>query len=138
MITLLGSLLGFIGAMIPAVLKALQDAHDKKHELAILSLQIQADEKRGRSKLAAIEYAHDVEATKVLYKTYNTGILWVDALNGTVRPIIAYSFFLLYAVIKYLQMLEDSLLWDEEDQAIFASVISFYFGQRSMLKNGHH
>jgi hypothetical protein len=68
----------------------------------------------------------------------------VDALNGTVRPVLAYSFFLLYFVIKYMQFsmvdLADpfpwqlEMLWSVEDQAIFAGIISFYFDQRAMSK----
>jgi hypothetical protein len=64
------------------------------------------------------------------------GIRWVDALNGTVRPVIAYSFFILYALVKGMQFSAGLpwLLWTEEDQAIFAGIISFYFGQRAMSK----
>jgi len=68
----------------------------------------------------------------------------VDALNGTVRPVLAYSFFLLYGAVKYAQitMLLDSinlleafpLIWQDEDQTIFAGIISFYFGARAMSK----
>ncbi len=80
--------------------------------------------------------AADIAESRALYKTYNTGIKWVDVLNGTVRPVIAYSFFILYAVIKAMQFSADLpwLLWTVEDQAIFAGIISFYFGQRAMSK----
>jgi cellulose synthase/poly-beta-1,6-N-acetylglucosamine synthase-like glycosyltransferase len=70
----------------------------------------------------------------------------VDALNGTVRPVIAYAFFILYALVKLLSyaavansnvvpfvVLHDTL-WTEDDAAIFAGIISFYFGQRAMAK----
>ncbi|MFO1242038.1 MAG: hypothetical protein U1E36_02395 [Rickettsiales bacterium] len=36
----------------------------------------------------------DIAESRALYQTYNTGIRWVDTLNGTVRPVIAYNFFL--------------------------------------------
>ena len=86
----------------------------------------------------------DIAESNALYRTYRTGILWVDGLNGTVRPVITYAFFTLYATVKYLQyslLPENSApfmyldaLWNTEDQAIFASVISFYFGSRAMNK----
>jgi hypothetical protein len=134
MITLLASLLGFIGSMFPSLLKLWQDKADKKHELLILELQIEADKRKYKSKLEAIDAYHDIEASKALYKTYHSGVSWVDALNGTVRPVIAYGFFLLYAVLKFLQ----GFVWTEEDQAIFASVIAFYFGQRNIYRgNGN-
>ncbi|MCF8462393.1 MAG: hypothetical protein K9G11_00605 [Rickettsiaceae bacterium] len=57
---------------------------------------------------------------------------------------LAYSFFFLYAFIKFKQYqalqsameLEYNLqmLWNLEDQAIFTSIISFYFGQRTFRK----
>lgn len=60
------------------------------------------------------------------------------------RPVLAYAFFLLYFTIKCMQFaivdLTDPMpwqivgLWSVEDQAIFAGIISFYFGQRAMSK----
>ena len=41
MITLLGSLLGFLSAAFPDFLKLFRDAQDRKHELKILELQMQ-------------------------------------------------------------------------------------------------
>ena len=68
----------------------------------------------------------------------------MDALNGSVRPVLAYSFFFIYTYIKFLQYnliiisidINDvfHILWSLEDQAIFASIISFYFGQRALSK----
>ncbi|MBN8531560.1 MAG: hypothetical protein J0L97_06855 [Alphaproteobacteria bacterium] len=88
------------------------------------------------NRLEEIQTQADIAESRALYRTYNTGIRWVDALNGTVRPVIAYAFFLLYAVVKAMQFSADLpwLLWTEEDQAIFAGIISFYFGQRAMSK----
>jgi hypothetical protein len=88
----------------------------------------------------------DIAESEAIYKTYTTGIDWVDALNGTVRPIIAYSFFILYATVKIVSLyvlptdtstsvsLIYTTLWTDEDAAIFAGIISFYFGQRAMNK----
>ena len=140
MITLLASLLGFISSTFPSFIKFWQDKSDKKHELAILEMQIEADKGKYKQKLEAINAYNDIELSKALYKTYHTGIHFVDALNGTVRPIIAYGFFILYSAIKFTK----GLSWEAEDQAIFASVVSFYFGQRGIYKlngngngNGH-
>ena len=87
-------------------------------------------------RLEEIQLNADIAESQALYRTYSTGIRWVDALNGTVRPVIAYSFFILYALVKVMQFSADLpwLLWTAEDQAIFAGIISFYFGQRAMSK----
>ncbi|MBY0354714.1 MAG: hypothetical protein K2Q12_03170 [Rickettsiales bacterium] len=57
---------------------------------------------------------------------------------------LAYSFFALYAATKCLQWglldmhsplpWQVQALWGEEDQAIFAGIISFYYGQRAFSK----
>lgn len=142
MITLFGSLFGFISSMIPEVFQFFKDREDKKHELKILEMQL-AQQRQGHSqRLEEISVQADISESTAIYKTYTTGIHWIDALNGSVRPVLAYSFFLLYALTKFLQMLLINeitpellpVLWGEEDQAIFAGIISFYFGQRAFAK----
>lgn len=136
MITLLGSLIGFISAAFPDLLKLFRDAQDRKHELRILEMQMEQQRQGHTQRLEEVAIQADIAESKALYKTYHTGIRWVDALNGTVRPVIAYSFFILYASVKIMHFSADLpwLLWNEEDQAIFAGIISFYFGQRAMSK----
>ncbi|MEK6747512.1 MAG: hypothetical protein AABY33_10840 [Pseudomonadota bacterium] len=136
MITLLGSFLGFISAAFPDLLKLLRDAQDRKHEITILQMQMEQQKQEASQRLEEIQINADITESSALYKTYTTGISWVDALGGTVRPVIAYSFFILYAAVKVMQFSADMpwLLWTAEDQAIFAGIISFYFGQRAMSK----
>jgi hypothetical protein len=144
MMTLLATLLGFISSAFPDVLRLVRDSADRKHELAILQMQIEQQRQGHVNRLEEIQIAADGIEARALYKTYSIGIKWVDALNGTVRPVLAYSFFLLYAAVKWAQisMLLNhspviealSLIWHEEDQTIFAGIISFYFGQRAFSK----
>ncbi len=144
MMTLLASLLGFISSTFPDLLKLWKDGADRKHELAILQLQLEQQNQGHINRLEEIQIAADSVEARALYRTYNVGIRWVDALNGTVRPVLAYSFFLLYTAVKFAQvsMLLDyspigeaiTLIWHEEDQTIFAGIISFYFGARAFSK----
>jgi hypothetical protein len=144
MMTLLATLLGFISSTFPDLLKLWKDGADRKHELAILQMQLEQQRQGHVNRLQEIQIASDGIEARALYKTYSIGIKWVDALNGTVRPVLAYSFFLLYSAIKYAQisLLLDftpilealPLIWHGEDQTIFAGIISFYFGQRAMSK----
>lgn len=144
MITLLGSLLGFISSIFPDIFKAFRDRSDKQHELAIMQLQIQQAQLVHEQKLAEIGAQADIAESQAIYRTYKTGINWVDALNGTVRPVITYAFFFLYAFVKYGQYLSVGhnaplgvyldFMWNAEDQAIFAGIMSFYFGNRAMSK----
>jgi hypothetical protein len=67
----------------------------KKHELAVMQLQMQMQAQGHQEQLEEINAQADISESAALYKTYTTGISWVDALNGTVRPVIAYAFFVL-------------------------------------------
>ncbi|WPY01363.1 hypothetical protein Trichorick_01274 [Candidatus Trichorickettsia mobilis] len=103
MITLLASMVGFIGSIVPEILKFFKDHNDKKHELQIMDRQI-AQNKHGQSQiLEEIQISKDILEQASLYSTYKSGICWVDALNATVRPVLAYSFFLMYASVKFIQ-----------------------------------
>lgn len=145
MITLLGSLLGFFSAGFPDFLKLFRDSKDNKHELKILEMQMEQQRLGHSNRLEEIQVNADIAESRAIYKTYNTGIRWVDALNGTVRPVIAYSFFMLYTAVKFISYaalpeagaplkLVYETLWTQDDAAIFAGIISFYFGQRAMAK----
>ena len=143
MITVISALVGFISAAFPDLLKLVRDYQDRKHELRILELQLQQQAQGHTQRLEEIHAQADSAEAIAIYKTYASGIEWVDALNGTVRPVLAYAFFLFYAIVKVLQfsmVSEQPLpwqvqtLWSIEDQAIFAGIISFYYGQRAMSK----
>jgi hypothetical protein len=126
MLTLLASFFGLAGSWIPQLFKIWTDKSDKQHEITLLQMQIDAAKEQGAERLAEIGAQSDAAQTATIYQTYKTGINWVDGYNGTVRPTIAYAFFFTYALSKYL-----GLEWTGEDQAIFAAVISFYFGDRT-------
>ncbi|QEK39585.1 hypothetical protein [Candidatus Sneabacter namystus] len=140
MLTLFASLIGFFGSIFPEIIKLFREKSDKAHELKILEKQMEYNN-MSIAHLAEIE--SDIASNNILYKTYKTNILWIDALNGTVRPVLAYGFFIIYAWMKIRQSVIAShlsllgqvgLLWTENDQAIFAGIISFYFGQRTFSK----
>ncbi|WP_244427054.1 hypothetical protein [Bartonella rattaustraliani] len=70
---------------------------------------------------------------------------WVEALGASVRPIITYAFFILFATVKTVVLLRIMnegydfttgliTVWDGETQALFAAVMSFWFGQRALAK----
>lgn len=133
MMTLIGTLLGFLGAAFPEIMKMYRDRSDKAHELAILDRQIESQKQGHQQRLEAIERLTDAGEMQTLYKTFHSGISWVDGLNASVRPMLAYAFFALYAYVKITQAIHTPWrLWDAEDQAIFASIMSFYFGHRAM------
>jgi len=144
MITLLASIAGFISSIIPEIIKYFKDVNDKKHELDILQKQIEYSQISTNRSLEEIHISRDIQEQASLYATYKTEITWVDALNGSVRPVLAYSFFLMYIGVKYVQYRAIAasahvieyieIIWNVDDQAIFAGIISFYYGQRTFQK----
>ena len=148
MLTLLGSVLGFVGSLVPEIFKYFRDRSDQSHELAILDRQVDMMKLRHTQNLEELQVIGETEAMKVLYKyPHKMGVRWVDALSGSVRPLITYAFFLLYLCMKVVQIVglwiglsapgwEQLLnkIWHEEDQILFATVVSFWFGQRALMR----
>lgn len=144
MITLIASLLGFLSSGLPQVMKYFQQKTEFQHELEIMDRQIEFAKLEHTQAMEIAAIQADTAQTAEIYKTYNTGVSWVDAFNGTVRPILTYAFFALYCYVKYMQfqMVNDTMpimtiltiVWTVEDQALFSSIIAFYFGNRTFGK----
>jgi len=138
MIAFIGSLLGLFTSFVPEFFKLAQLKRDQAHELAVLKLQIESAGKAHLQKMEEIGLQADVSEAQFLHKRGNTksGVTWIDGLNASVRPVLAYSFFFLYVGVKAVFVWRDLPwhIWTEFDDAIFASVISYYFGARAMNK----
>ena len=148
MLTLLGSLLGFLGSAFPEFLKLWREGKDRDHELSILDRQMEMQKLGHTQRLEEIQIGADVAESQALYNYANrpTGIAWVEGLQASVRPVITYAFFAVFAVIKIatltslmggqgVQLLDAlRLVWDNETQALFAAVMSFWFGSRQIAK----
>ena len=151
MLTLLGSLLGFATSAFPDLLALFRDRQDRMHELAILDRQMEQAKLGHQQRLEEIEVQADIAESKALYQHDKpAGIVWVDSLRASVRPIITYAFFGLFASVKgsglYVLITVEGLLltealpriWDPETQALFAAVMSFWFGSRTFQKMRGH
>ncbi|MGB1648675.1 MAG: hypothetical protein ACPHBO_06260 [Cycloclasticus sp.] len=148
MLTLLGSLLGFISSAFPDLLKIWQDKQDRKHELQILDRQMEQMRLGHNQRLEEITVNADINESLALLKhdSQPSGVKWVDGLRASVRPVITYAFFLLFTTVKvsalYVLVVDQGMeffvalpqIWDPETQALFAAVMSFWFGQRALAK----
>lgn len=148
MLVLIGSLLGFVGSLVPEVFKFLRDRSDQAHELSILDRQVDLMKLKHKLTLEELQAVGENQAMKILYQyPQKMGIPWVDALSGSVRPLITYAFFILYMGLKVVQIyglwctfqhtgweMILGTIWGEEDQVLFATVISFWFGQRALMR----
>ena len=157
MLTLLSTLASFLTGGLPKLLELFKDRGDKKHELEMMRMSVEREMQMAERGLVAQQRIEEirVEATMAqaaaserlaLYK-HDTDIgkgasQWVIGLRASVRPVITYCMFFMlcainlfgcwYAVKQGVPFEETlSLLWDDETQALFASIIAFWFGSQA-------
>ena len=148
MLSILGSLLGFASSAVPAITDSFAQKQDNKHELDKMKLM---------AELRSAGYDHDLKAYEAMGAdkehdrliqhdiaiNQSSGI--IAGLQKSVRPVITYAFFILFATIEIVLLMEAlekgtdfaeaiQLLWDDETKAIFAAIISFWFGSRAIDK----
>jgi hypothetical protein len=148
MISLLGTLLGFGTSIVPEVLGYFKQQQANKQEIAMLEAKATYASQLSELKVKELDAQAEIEETKGLYahdRAIDAGG-FVNALRGSVRPVLTYAFFTLFATIKgvtlYTMVTTEGMdlsagmlaIWDEETQAIFSAIIAFWFGNRAMSK----
>lgn len=120
------------------------EAQQKVEEIRLDQIQNQnaADIKQDTIQAQQAEmqalYAHDMSLNEGTSQ-------WVKNFRALVRPIITYGFFFLLVFVDaglfwygwtsgtdFTQLA--NMLWDDETQALFASIIAFHFGGRAFGK----
>ena len=160
MLTLLSTIISFLAGGLPKLLDFFQDSKDKSHELKIMAQQAEREmlmAERGFIAQARVEEIkneatfvqaavseklallnHDIEVGKGASQ-------WVINLRALVRPMITYGMFLLlcavdafgfyYAIETGVEFRDAmALLWDEETQIIWSSIVAFHFGSQAFKK----
>jgi hypothetical protein len=119
MLSLLGSLLGFGTSFLPSV----------------MSIQI------GNQKLDMVHVEADIRETEALLKSQTaltkSSSQWITDLAASVRPFITYLLFAEFMGLTmllaggYIDNAMYSLIWSDEIMAMWAAVVSFWFGSRT-------
>lgn len=126
------------------LLQAGYAAQQKVEEIKLDEIKVQAAADEQQSLIAAQQsememiYKHDMSLNE------GTSQFMKD-LRASVRPVITYGFFFLLvaidATLAYKGFISDvdfatlsKQLWDDETQALFASIIAFHFGGRAFGK----
>ena len=145
---LLGSLLGLTGSLVPAVTDHFASKRNNEFELKKMEkmAELRAAGFDNDMKMFETKAADDEHARLIAPDiSINQGTGFIAGLQKSVRPIITYCFFVLFAVIE-VNLLYQALssevpltealetLWDEDTKAIFAAIISFWFGSRAVEK----
>lgn len=154
--SLLGTLFGGLFRLAPAVMEFFDKKDERKHELAMLDKQLAVDAARAQQNmdLASLQGSIDLDKLDVTALTEAvkiqgqlTGVKWVDGLNALMRPLITFW----WVIVLYTAALaaEFYTLWymsnepvakaimgvfGEDEKAIAASIISFWFVDRALRK----
>lgn len=146
---LLGSVLGFGGSVVPAITDHFKTKANNKFELEKMGKMAELraagfDQEFRMYETKADDNEHDRLVQHDI--SINQGTGFIAGLQKSVRPIITYCFFGLFCAIEVtllMQALEEgrsisdllNILWDDDTKAIFAAIISFWFGSRAIDKS---
>ena len=103
--------------------------------------QLEQQIKLGEQKLQFMNVEADIRETEALQKSQTKMTVkssqWVINLSSSVRPIMTYLLFLEFMILTFMLAFNSidlemyNRIWSNEIQAVWAAVVSFWFGQRS-------
>jgi hypothetical protein len=158
MFELLGVLGGAIARLAPLGFDILKKSQENKHELALLTMNVELERQRGINRAQEIQQMTDqawvtglVDAVKnaVPAPISDTGNFWLNFMNGinvSVRPILTYWWCIIMytghkALYSYVALEQDlpltqiaDLLYNEFDRGVVGSIIGFWFLDRVLRR----
>ena len=130
MLVLLSAILSFLGSGLPSLFNFLKDKQDKAHELAILKMQIDAQQILNAQRLQEIQMQANSAELIAIHNSNKPIGNWIDSLNASVRPVIAYLVFFSYFMDSMVSSWKGDYTWTEPDMVILTAVIGYFFGSR--------
>jgi hypothetical protein len=156
MLSIISGILGFATSGLPSVLDFFKNKGDQKHEQAMARLEMERAMEMAKAGFASQERIEEFRTDQVEMETYaqerlalykhdaeisKNASTWVINLRASVRPVITYLmlFVLLFVDIVGLIWAIKSgvdfatameIVFSNEEMAIFASIIGFWFGSR--------
>ena len=158
--TLISTVISFLMGGLPKILDYFQDSSDKKHELALARMQTEKELQMLERGYAAQARVEEIRTDQVALETnanIHMALLqhdtdsakgaspWVINARAMVRPGITYGMFCLLVFVDIFGFyyawktgvafdVALNLLWDDDSQQIFASIVAFYFGGQAFKK----
>ena len=148
----LGSVLGGLFRLAPEVLKFFDKANERKHELAMFTLQTDLEKVRGQFRMEEKYVDYSEEQLKAIQSAFREQAStakeagwFVAAVSALVRPGITWALFGLYALVKFAGLTlalqtgapwQDVVLkaWTTEDAGMLTMVLTFWFVGRAIEK----
>jgi len=147
MLTLLGSLLGFGTSFLPKVMNFFKEKRDQAHELNMMDKQLEQQIKMGAQRIEMSHVDADIRESEALLK-HDAAITkkadqWVINLAASVRPVITYLFFIEFFALTvavnmdWMTTVQYAEIWNDPTQALFGTVVCFWFGSRTFARQSH-
>lgn len=149
---LLGSVFGGLFRLAPEVLKFLDKGNERKHELAMFTLQTDLEKVKGNFRMEEKYADYSTEQLKAIQEAFKEQSTtakeagwFVAAVSALVRPGITWALFFMYAVVKGAGLTmalnsgapwQDVVLkgWNADDFAMLNMCLTFWFVGRSIEK----
>lgn len=143
MITVFSAIIGFLASLLPVMLKVYEKKQDYTHEYELRRLEVEAA-KQGIELQTRLEQIRSlIEQNRAIY-THDQSLVgnaFINNLRASVRPIITYTFFGIFCVVKLSALMVAvmsnmpmetwvTLIWDDYTAGIFTTIITFWFGSR--------
>jgi len=156
MLSILSGILGFATSGLPSVLKFFENKSDQKHEREMAQLQMERELALAEKGWASQERIEDIRTDQIEMQTYTQERValyehdarlqekasgWVVNLSASVRPVVTYCFVFLLLFTDIAGMvwaiktgvnfeIALNMIFSDEEMAIVASIIGFWFGSR--------
>lgn len=156
MLSILSGILGFATSGLPSVLDFFKQKGDQKHEREMAKLDMERSLAMAEKGFASQERIEEFKTDQVEMETYaqervalyehdakmaQNASPWVINLRSSVRPVVTYIMLFLLLFTDIVGMIwavksgvdfatAMNLIFSDEEMAIVASIIGFWFGSR--------
>jgi hypothetical protein len=145
---LFGAIIGFLAAIAPELIQMLKDRFSHQRDLEARQQELDAAAKGYEYTIHNQDEQLEAQAAEIVALQLQAadnddvkGHIVLQFLRSSVRPIVTYGFFALFATIKLAALHHgidygtpvDKLLeviWDDDTESLFAAVVTFWFGSR--------
>lgn len=142
---LLGSIFGGLFRLAPEVLKWLDRASERKHELEMFKLQTDLEKMRGEYRLEHRYVDHGIAQLEAINEAFAQqgkadakAYKWVASISALVRPGVTWMLFGMYVLFKlvtisyamdvsapWYEVIRES--WTDNDFAMLMMILTFWF-----------
>lgn len=147
MLALLSPLFGILGSLLPSIVRIFERKQEIKYELELTKIKLDAAAQEADLNFHIEEIKADAQSRQSALdhdKSLDGG-KFINALRASIRPVVTYSFFLLFVAVKWAAaytMIKNGqdiptmldAVWDPDTMSLFSTIIAFWFGSRVMEK----